>query len=189
MVPLLVSRKLQGYIRIILKLYSRRWVYTGEIMKDGSVLTVLMYLFKNHMQENCTLDAGEKKLFLRLEKLGFHRAVIDQAFRWLDNLSQGVHEPMQLPTKNSFRVFSDYECELLDSDCRHFLITLEQQSILNSHTRELVINQAIELISEGIDVSLLKWVTLMVLFNQTDKKQALVSMKLFVFDDTLGGMH
>ncbi len=30
-------------------------------MKDESVLNVLMYLFKNHMQENCTLDLGEKK--------------------------------------------------------------------------------------------------------------------------------
>ena len=161
----------------------------GEIMKNEGVLTVLMYLFKNHMQENCTLDVGEKKLFLRLEELGFHRAVIDKAFRWLNNLLQGVHEPMQLPTKDSFRVFSDHECELLDNDCRYFLITLEQQSILNPHTRELIINQAIELASEGIDVSLLKWVTLMVLFNQPDEKQALVSMELFILDDTLGGIH
>lgn len=161
----------------------------GEVMKDESVLTVLMYLFKNHMQENCTLDVRGKKLLLRLEELGFHRAVIDQAFRWLNNLSQGIHEPMQLPNKDSIRVFSDYECELFDSDCRRFLITLEQQSILNPHTRELVINQAIELASEGIDVSLLKWVTLMVLFNQPDEKQSLASMELLVLDDTLGGIH
>lgn len=158
-------------------------------MKNEGVLTVLMYLFKNHMQENCILDVGEKKLFLRLEELGFHRTVIDKAFRWLNNLLQGVHEPIQLPAKDSFRVFSDYECELLDNDCRYFLITLEQQSILNPHTRELVINQAIELASEGIDVRLLKWITLMVLFNQPDAKQALASMELFILDNTLGGVH
>lgn len=170
-------------------LYSKEVIYTGEIMKDESVLMVLMYLFKNYMQENYTLDAGEKKLLLRLEELGFRRVVIDQAFRWLNNLSQGIHEFMQLPNKNSFRVFSNYECELLDSDCRRFLITLEQQSILNPHTRELVINQLIELNSENVDVNLLKWVTLMVLFNQPNEKQTLASMKLLVLDDKSGSIH
>lgn len=158
-------------------------------MKDESVLTVLMYLFKTHIQENHSLDVGEKTLLLRLEELGFHRAVIDQAFHWLNNLSQRVHEPMQPPDKNSFRVFSDYECTLFDKECLRFLVVLEQHSILNHHTRELVINQAIALASEGIDVSLLKWVTLIVLFNQPDEKQALASMELLVLDDTLGGIH
>ncbi len=159
-------------------------------MKDESVLNVLMYLFKNHMQENCTLDLGEKKLLVQLEELGFHRTVINQALSWLNNLSYSAREPMQLPKKNSFRVFSDYECDLLDIECRRFLITLEQQAILNPHTRELVINQALELSCEGIDVSLLKWVTLMVLFNQFSEKEALASMELLVLDDnTVGGVH
>lgn len=158
-------------------------------MKDESVLNVLMYLFKNHMQENCTLNLREKKLLVQLEELGFHRVVIDQALTWLDNLSHNVQEPMQLPKKNSFRVFSDYECELLNIECRRFLLTLEQQGILNLHTRELVINQTIELAAEDLDVSLLKWVTLMVLCNQPDEKQALASMELLVLDDALDGVH
>ena len=141
------------------------------------------------MQENCTLNLGEKRLLIQLEKLGFHRAVIHQAFNWLNNLSYSSCESMQLPKKNSFRVFNDYECELLNLECRRFLIALEQQAILTPHTQELVINQAIELSSEKIDVSLLKWVTLMVLFNQPDEKKALASMELLVLNDTVGGMH
>ena len=158
-------------------------------MKNESVLNILMYLFKNHMQGNCTLDLGEKKLLVQLEELGFHRVIIGQALTWLNNLSYSVREPMQLPQKNSFRVFSDYECELLNIECRRFLLTLEQQGILNPHTRELVINQAIGLLAEVLDISLLKWVTLMVLFNQPDEKQALASMELLVLDDPLDGVH
>lgn len=160
-------------------------------MKDESILNVLMYLFKNHMQENCTLNLREKKLLVQLEQLGFHRLVIGQALTWLNNLSYNVWEPMQLPQKNSFRVFSDYECELLNIECRRFLLTLEQQGILNPHTRELVINQAIELSSESLDINLLKWVTLMVLFNQPDEKKALASMELLVLNDALDddGIH
>ncbi|WP_423063162.1 DUF494 domain-containing protein [Candidiatus Paracoxiella cheracis] len=158
-------------------------------MKEESVLNVLMYLFKNHMQDNCELDTIQAKLLLQLEELGFRRKVINQAFEWLENLSRESQEPILQPSKCSLRVFSDYECELLDIDCRSFLISLEQQGILNPQTRELVISQAIELEFEGIDVSLLKWVTLMVLFNQPDEKHALACMEFLVLDDTIGGIQ
>ncbi len=158
-------------------------------MKEESVLNVLMYLFKNHMHENCGLDAGQSKLLPKLEELGFQRQTIDQAFSWLNNLTRANWAPLQLPRQNSLRVFSDYECDVFDLDCRRFLMMLEYQAILNPHTRELVINQALELEPEGIDVSLLKWVTLMVLFNQPDEKHALSCMELLVLDDTIGGIH
>ena len=152
-------------------------------MKNKSVLNVLMYLFKNHVQEHCALDLERKKLLVQLEELDFHRIVVNQALIWLNNLPYSVLELMQLPQKSSFRVFSDEECELLNIECRRFLLTLEQQSILNFHTRELVINQAIEFSAEDISVSVLKWVAIMVLLNQPDEKQALASMGLSVLND------
>lgn len=158
-------------------------------MKEESILNVLMYLFKNHMQDNCELDMTQTKLSLQLEELGFRRKVINQAFEWLENLSQKNHELTQLPSENSLRVFSNYECKLLDIECRSFLVYLEQRGILNPHTRELVINQALELEREGIDISLLKWVTLMALFNQPDEKHALACMEFLVLDDTIGGVQ
>ena len=84
-------------------------------MKEESVLNVLMYLFKNHMQENCELDIGESKLLLQLEELGFRRKVIDQAFTWLNNLSRGCREVIHRPKDDSLRVFSEYECEILNT--------------------------------------------------------------------------
>nr|WP_236905152.1 DUF494 family protein [Coxiella-like endosymbiont] len=96
---------------------------------------------------------------------------------------------MKILNKNSFRVFSNYEYELFNNNCRSFLITLEQQSIFNPYTRDLVINKAIELASKGIDLSLLKLITLMVPLNQSYEKQSLAIMELLVFDDTLGGIH
>ncbi|PMB54736.1 hypothetical protein CLERM_234 [Coxiella-like endosymbiont] len=43
--------------------------------------------------------------------------------------------------------------------------------------------------SKGIDLSLLKLITLMVPLNQSYEKQSLAIMELLVFDDTLGGIH
>ncbi len=158
-------------------------------MKEESVLNVLMYLFKNHMQDSCELNLGETKLMLQLEEMGFRRKVIDQAFAWLNNLSSATTTIIQSPNTQSLRVFSDHECEFFNMECRSFIMSLEQQQILNPHTRELVINQALELESEIIDVGLLKWVTLMVLFNQPDEKHALSCMELLVLDDTFGSIH
>lgn len=159
-------------------------------MKDKSVLNILIYLFKHRMQENCTLNLEEKKLLVQLKEFGFHRIVIGQALTWLNNLSYSVQEPMQLHQKNLFRVFSDYEYELLNAECRRFFLTLGQQGIPNPHVRKLVINQVIELSAEGLDIGLLKWAALMILFNQpNDEKQALENMGLLVLDDALDGVH
>lgn len=158
-------------------------------MKEESVLNVLMYLFKNHMQDNCNLESEEPDLLLQLEEIGFRRKVIDRAFTWLDNLTENSQAPQLFENQKSFRVFHPHEQELFDADSRRFLQTLEAQGILKPHTRELVINQAMELEAEGIDVNLLKWVTLMVLFNQPDEKHALACMELLVLDDTTGVIH
>lgn len=159
------------------------------VMKEESVLNVLMYLFKNHMLQNCELDTIEAQLLLQLEELGFRRKVIHQAFEWLENLSQGNNHAIQPSQEKSMRVFNGLECELLDLQCRSFIIALEQQGILNSHTRELVISQALELEVDTIDISLIKWVTLMVLFSQPEEKYALSCMEFLVLDDTIGGIH
>ncbi|OGT47501.1 MAG: hypothetical protein A3F17_07215 [Gammaproteobacteria bacterium RIFCSPHIGHO2_12_FULL_41_15] len=158
-------------------------------MKEESVLNVLMYLFKNHMQVHCELDLLQAKLLLQLEELGFRRKVINQAFEWLENLSKNTREAIPLRPKNSLRIYTDLECDLLSTECRSFLILLEQQGILNPHSRELVISQVLELNAETIDIGLLKWVTLMVLFNQPDEKRALACMEFLVLDDTIGGIH
>ena len=104
-------------------------------MKDKNVLNTLIYSFKNHMRENCTLILSEKKLLLKLEEL----TVIDELFTWFNNLFYTArNSPMDVPKKNSFRILSNYEYKLLDAECHRFLINSEQQTILNFHTREPV---------------------------------------------------
>ena len=159
-------------------------------MKENSVLQVLMYLFQNHMQNNCEIDDADSDLVEQLESAGFVLPVINQAIGWLSNLSadDGAAQ-LTTPHTHSFRVYTDYEIEMLGAECINFLSELEQQGILNPVTREIVLHQAIELRSEGIDLSLVKWVTLMVLFNQPDESEALSCMELLVLEDPFGGIH
>lgn len=160
-------------------------------MKENSVLHVLMYLFQNHMRDNYSIESINTDLVDQLESAGFILPVINQAIGWLANLAEDRQDVSLItePHTDSFRVYSDYERELLGDECIIYLNQLEQQGILTPFIRETVIHQIMELQSEGIDLSLVKWVTLMVLFNQPDQEEALTCMELLVLEHPPEGIH
>ncbi len=156
----------------------------------GSVLHILMYLFKNHMQENCLIMRAEAQLTEELEQAGFQPDLIHHALTWLENLSQKSNEATLInPSDTSMRIYLPYECELLDIECRRFILLMEQQGILTPHMREIVIELVIALESEEIDVNLIKWVTLMALYNQEDSREALEYLEMLVLNETSTGEH
>lgn len=158
-------------------------------MKENSVLHVLMYLFQNHMQNNCHIEESDV-LIDQLESVGFVLPVINQAINWLANLADTkTISCIITPQITSFRVYTPYEFNLFGEECINFVHHLEKEGILTPMTRELVLHQSIELQSEGIDLSLIKWVTLMVLFNQPEHDTALSRMELLVLENPPGDIH
>ena len=145
-----------------------------------NTLSALMYLFKHHMRNDCQLDKAEVELLDELEDVGFEPIVIEHAFSWLHELALHSKSKSTLPGNTSMRVFSDHEKVYFDNECQDFIMMLDAQSILNPFTREMVIHQVMTLGAERIDVALIKWVTLMVLFNQPDSQGSLVSMERLV---------
>ncbi len=154
------------------------------MMKEESVLNVLMYLFKYHMhEEGASLETLEENLVPELEDAGFHRPTIYQAFDWLANLAEKHIIQVNDPSISAFRVLSAYEANFISPECQSFIVSLELSGILSPYTRELVIHQVLELGAEGIDLSLVKWVTLLVLFNQPEESNALACMEYLVLSD------
>lgn len=156
--------------------------------EEESVLGVLMYLFHNHMEKENQINLNDMELIDELRSAGFHAHNIGKAFRWLHRLVEFAEQDVP-PSANSFRVFSEEECWLMSMECRAFIISLEQQGILTPLTREIVIHQTMELINEGVDLNLLKWVTLMVLFNMPDCDNALSHMEFLVLTNSLDSIH
>lgn len=158
-------------------------------MKQTSVLSVLMFLFKHHMEDSIDLDEPSSQLMEQLQSIGFSKQLIYKAFEWLSNLEIQSNTPMEAPSVDAFRVLAEHEKMLLDDECQSYILTLEEMGILKPVTREMMLNQVLELAEEGIDISLIRWVTLMVLFNQPDEDQALQAMEFLVLDTTAGGVH
>jgi Smg protein len=156
-------------------------------MKEN-MFDVLMYLFEHYyMDEETELSPDRESLHSELLEAGFPSSEINQAFEWLEDLSVQKHHIRSPQTENPIRIFSDRECERLDTESRGFLLFLEQMGILRSEAREHVIERVMALETDDFDINQLKWVILMVLFNQPGAEAAYAWMEDLVFDSLPGG--
>lgn len=93
------------------------------------------------------------------------------------------------PTSRAIRVFDPREQARLDTDCRGYILYLENIGILNASQRELVIDRLLALDTRHIDIEQVKWVVLMVLFSQPGQESAYLRMEDLVFDNRLDAVH
>jgi Smg protein len=156
-------------------------------MKEN-VLDVLMYLFQNYMDDEVDADPDRASIQNELLAAGFPSREIQQAFEWLDSLVERQTTPLRVDP-GSCRIYVDSELAKLDTECRGFLLFLEQSGILDSETRELVIDRVMALEPDDIGLHQLKWIILMVLFNQPGREEAYAWLEDLVFDDIPGYLH
>jgi Smg protein len=152
---------------------------------------VLMFLFENYMDSSVSLKADNQSIVIDLERVGFTRYEIDCALDWLDGLNQFQIsvETVSMLASHSLRHFLIEESEQLGVDGRGFLLYLEQLGILDPVTREIVIDRVMALDSREVDLGRIKWVVLMVLFSQPDKKSALSLLQDMILADAIGVLH
>ena len=157
-------------------------------MKEN-VLDVLMYLFENYVDEETDIEPDRNQLQDKLLEAGFPGEEIDKAFDWLENLA-GQEQPMgAIVNGTALRVYTEKESERLDARARGFLLFLEQNGVLAAATRELVLDRIMDLEAEDISLDQLKWVTLMVLFNQPDQEAAYTWLENMMFDTPPEYLH
>ena len=77
----------------------------------------------------------------------------------------------------------------LDVEARGFLLFLEQHGVLDAGQRELVLDRAMALDQDELDLDDLKWVVLMVLFNQPGSEAAYAWMETQMFLDEPEPVH
>lgn len=160
-------------------------------MKEESVLDVLMYLFENYMDEESHLQADPDELKEQLHAAGFDNRQIGKAFNWLEGLTQdcGAAGQLQFSTVNPVRVYSSEECEKIDLAARGYLTFLGQIGVLDATNRELVIDRIMALENSDVDLEQIKWVILMVLFNQPEFEEAFNWVEHVVLDEQPHSFH
>ncbi len=157
-------------------------------MKE-SVFDVLIYLFENYFYDD--EPRGDRDtLATELFQAGFTQSEVNKAFAWLDGLAASRQESiLSVDGLRSFRVYTRRECDKLDTDCQGLLLFLEQLGILTPASREVIIDRAMALEEDEVDVDTLKWVVLMVLFDRPGEEEAYACMENLLFETPAQYVH
>ena len=151
-------------------------------MKEN-VIDVLMYLFDNYFYDEAEEQPDRASMEENLHEAGFSNVEIDKAFEWLDGLAEQRYQPdFKMRTDQPIRIFIDSEINRLDTACRDFLLYLSNSGILDAHRRELVLDPLMALEGDEIALEDVKWVLLMVLFNQPGQEANYAWMEDLMFD-------
>ncbi len=158
-------------------------------MKEN-VLEVLMYLFENYIYDQTNAVEDRHAMVDSLNQAGFTSTEIDKAFHWLDTLAEQRENQSAVVSNNQpMRVYTTQELDRLDADCRGFLLYLENTAVLDTNCRELVLDRLLALESNDIDLEDVKWVVLMVMFNQPGQEANFAWMEDLMFDSEAEYLH
>ena len=157
-------------------------------MKE-TILDVLLYLFEHYFYDDPDAVRDRDSLQNGLIQAGFSPTEINKAFDWLDELARQRPLSASPRINTPVRVYSDPELDRLDSECRGFLMFLEHSGVIDADQRELVLDRVMALDQDELDLDDLKWVVLMVLFNQPGSEAAYAWMESQMFEDEPEPVH
>ncbi len=157
-------------------------------MKE-TILDVLLFLFENYFYDDPDAVRDRDSLQHGLIQAGFSPSEISKAFDWLEALANQRPAVADARANGPVRVYVEAEVDRLDRECLGFLMFLEQHGVLDADQRELVLDRAMALDQEEVDLDDLKWVVLMVLFNQPGAEAAFAWMENQIFGDDPEPIH
>jgi Smg protein len=155
------------------------------------MLDVLLYLFEHYVDEARNAPRDEAVLKSMLEDAGFRQADIHKAFAWLEDLMRQRDGGTSTggATGGSFRIFSREECLRLNRDCRGYLLALERGGLVDAAAREQIIDRALALELEELDLERFKLIIMIVLANQPGEEHLQDWLEALIFDNLAGRVH
>lgn len=152
--------------------------------REDNVVKALMHLFKIYMAQGGEGAFEEESMLQQLWDAGFTPSAVLHAFGWMQALQDGQASP-PTPSVEGFRVFSEFERDVIPDNARDFIADLEARDILAPPMRELVLSLLLCFDGEEVDIHLTKWVTLMVLSGQDGEySHELAQLECLVFGGT-----
>jgi Smg protein len=158
---------------------------------NENVIDVLIYIYETYMDGDQPVPPDQIIMQEELLNVGFQEGEITKAFDWLDELAwrQGMLSETGVLDSSSMRIYAEQEMLRLDSDARGMLLFLEQNGILDPISRELVIERAMALGSNELDIDDIQWIVLLVLVNQPGMEAAFTVMQDMVYDGIPDLLH
>ena len=157
-------------------------------MKEN-VVDILKYLFESYLDEEFNQIPTDKNVEKELSLAGFKEHNITKAFKWLNDISQienNLFEQKQFEEKihdYNYRIYNSYELERFSTEARGFIVYLENKGLLDFNLRETLIEKALALDVDTIDLNLMQWVVLMVFYNISDSAAVFAWIEDIIFEE------
>jgi Smg protein len=139
---------------------------------------VLVYLYETYWRPDACPDHAQ--LTRKLSAAGFERDEIQEALSWLDGLAGAAESVSGQQSASGVRVFTAAERERLGDDSIGFISFLESAGVLPPPMREMVVDRAMAVGANPIDLEDLKVIVLMVFWSLGEEPDALILDELFV---------
>ncbi|TEW54127.1 DUF494 domain-containing protein [Psychromonas sp. RZ22] len=154
---------------------------------------IIMYLFESYIQVDQTMELDAQEVTDELMQEGFQKSEITKALAWLDNLASMHTQDPQSRTlaeqATSHRFYNKIEQRHISIECQTYISYLEEAKILTTHTREVVIDCVMSLDTTELLLEDLKWLILMVLFNDPMSDGAFLQLESMLMDFEEGLIH
>ena len=127
---------------------------------------LLVYMFENYLSSKNNLDFAN--MTLELEAAGYDNKDIESALDWfteLKEMSEKIPQFHSLKLNNKLRIYTGKEKEKFSFDGLGFILFLEQANVLNSVEREIIIDRAMALNQNIINIHEVRWIVMMTLWN------------------------
>ena len=161
-------------------------------MKE-SVLDALMFLLDNYSEDGAMDNDDRDELAGQLANMGFEEGEIDHAFDWLESLAQDEDETASTDcepwTDRATRHFSPQELYRLTVEARGFLILLGQNPMIDRPSLDRIMDRAMALDLDEIDLDAIKWITQMVIYNRPDTSHLYAYMEELAQPESLRRLH
>ena len=145
---------------------------------------ILVYLFENYFDSGSYPDSAT--LTRKLTMAGFADEDITETLDWLSELAR--HDtgnyPASFAENDSFRCYTNFEMEKIDTEGRGFICFLEQANIMNPLQRELLIDRVLAMDENSSSLEKIKLIVLTELWIQNQLTDDAILEKLLIVSDS-----
>ena len=127
---------------------------------------LLVYMFEKYLSSKNNLDFAN--MTLELEAAGYDNKDIESALDWfteLKEMSEKISQSHSSKLNDKLRIYTDKEKEKFSFDGLGFILFLEHAHVLNSVEREIIIDRAMALNQNIINIDEVRWIVMMTLWN------------------------
>ena len=134
---------------------------------------VLVFIFENYIAHHALPD--DDVMTQELSAAGFNQKDIQGAVGWFQEMKSMLTQPSATYSHqhSATRILAESELKKINIESISFVLFLQQANVINDVERDLIIDRAMALKQEQVNIEEMRWITMIALWNEGREKDYL----------------